>query len=108
MTKRPEHVESSLDLRRVLVVNPIWPCADHSVRAANVVIYELVAQLARQAGLKIGFLKLAAHDAAAPNAAESGGIRALETLGVAFLDPISLAAAASPRGQRRRVPRADL
>jgi hypothetical protein len=102
MIKPPQQVESPLGLRRILVVNPIWPCADHSVRAANVVIYELVAQLARQAGLKIGFLKLNTGDAAAPNAAESAGIRALEALGVMFLDPFRLAPAASPRWRLAR------
>jgi hypothetical protein len=55
--------------RRILVVNPVWPCAEHGVRAANVVIYELVAEFARRRGLKIGFLKLSTASEEAPTAA---------------------------------------
>jgi hypothetical protein len=76
---------------RMLIVNPVWPCADHGVRAANVVIYELVAEFARRPGLKIGFLKLHAPAAEVPNTAESAGIRELAALGVEFLDPFVLA-----------------
>jgi Glycosyl transferases group 1 len=96
-TKRPEALPTLGWHRRILIVNPVWPCADHSVRAANVVIYELVAQLARQACFKIGFLKINASDAEAPKAAESSGLRELAALGVEFLDPLVLKTSASRR-----------
>ena len=91
--------EAAPDRRRILIVNPIWPCSDHSVRAANVVIYELVAEFARRGGLKIGFLKLHAPADQVPNAAERAGMHELAALGVEFLDPFVLAT--QPRRRAR-------
>jgi hypothetical protein len=88
--------------RRVLVVSPIWPCTGHTVRAANVVVYQLVAELARQPDLTVGFLKLNASPAEQPNADESAGIRELTALGMEFPEPFVLARAA---GRRSRVSR---
>jgi hypothetical protein len=85
------HGEAAPDPRRILIVNPVWPCADHGVRAANVVIYELITEFARRPGLKIGFLKLHASAAEVPNAAERAGMHELAGLGVEFLDPFVLA-----------------
>jgi hypothetical protein len=93
------HEEGAPYPRRMLIVNPVWPCADHGVRAANVVIYELVAEFARRPGLMIGFLKLHASAAEAPNAAERTGMRELADLGVEFLDPFVLAT--EPRRRSR-------
>jgi glycosyltransferase involved in cell wall biosynthesis len=76
-------------VRRILVVNSSWPCTNHTVRAANVVIYELVAEFARQPGLKVGYLKLNA-DVELPGPIEQAGIRQLSDRGVEFLDPFTV------------------
>jgi len=89
-------------LRRILVVNPLWPHSAHSVRAANVVVYELVAELARQSDLKIGFLKLSAAASEAPTEIEEKGKRELAALGVEFLPPFVYA---SPPSLRPRLTR---
>jgi hypothetical protein len=94
-----EGCRPSMASRRVLVINPIWPCADHGERAANVVIYELVAELARRPGLKLGFLKLDSAPTEAPTAAERAGMRELASLDVEFLDPFVLAT--EPRRRSR-------
>jgi hypothetical protein len=87
---------------RLLIVNPIWPCADHSVRAANVVIHELVAEFARRPGLKVGFLKLQTAADERPNATERAAIGDLAALGVEFLDPFVLATEPTRRSRLLR------
>src|SRR6185437_9773390 len=74
--------------RRILIVNPLWPHSAHSTRAANVVIYQLVAELARRPGLKLGFLKLSTAADEKRSDAEDAGRRELAALGVEFLDPL--------------------
>jgi glycosyltransferase involved in cell wall biosynthesis len=74
---------------RLLIVNPIWPHSSHSSRAANVVIYELVAEFARRPGLKVGFLKLNTSGPEKRSDAEDAGVQALRTLGVEFLEPLN-------------------
>lgn len=74
--------------RRILIVNPIWPHASHTARAANVVIYELVAEMAKRPGLKVGFLKLSTSATTARNDAEEAGAQTLRALGVEFLEPL--------------------
>jgi hypothetical protein len=88
--------------RRILIVNPVWPCADHSVRAANVVIYELVAEFARRPELKMGFLKLNTSPDEAPSAVEAVGMRELSALGVEFIEPFVLAPRSTPRSRMSR------
>ena len=83
--------------RRVLVVNPLWPHSAHSVRAANVVVHELVAEMARQSQLKIGFLKLSAGEKTTPTLVEEQGRRELMALGVEFLPPFVYSQEASTR-----------
>jgi hypothetical protein len=100
--EQERHAEAALYSRRMLIVNPIWPCADHGVRAANVVIYELIAEFARRPGLKIGFLKLHASAAEPANAAERAGMRELAALGVEFLDPFVLATESRRRSRLSR------
>jgi hypothetical protein len=100
--EQERHAEAALHPRRMLIVNPVWPCAAHGVRAANVVIYALIAELARRPGLKIGFLKLHAPAAEVPNTAERAGMRELAALGVEFLDPFVLA---TESGRRSRLSR---
>lgn len=74
--------------RRILVVNPLWPHSAHSARAANVVIYELTAEFARQPGLKVGFLKVSASADESPTEIERKGMQELRALGVEFLEPL--------------------
>lgn len=73
--------------RRILVVNPLWPHSAHSVRAANVVVFELIAELARQAKLQIGFLKISLAGTETPTLIEEKGRQELVALGVEFLPP---------------------
>jgi hypothetical protein len=90
MTDEPKIVPSAMlgaPLNRILVVNPLWPHSAHSTRAANVVIYELIAELARQPGLEVGFLKLDASESQAQTEAERASIRELSSLGVTVLNP---------------------
>ncbi len=73
--------------RRILIINPLWPHPAHSVRAANVVVYELVAEFAKHKDLKIGFLKVGGPGSATRTPAEDEGVKQLELLGVDFLEP---------------------
>lgn len=86
--------------RRILIVNPLWPHPSHSARAANVVIYELIAEFARRPGLKIGFLKLSASAGEKRSETEEKGVQALRALGVEFLEPLVCPASATPRPTR--------
>jgi hypothetical protein len=85
---------------RLLIVNPIWPHSAHSARAANVVVYELIAEFARQPGLKIGFLKLSASGGENPTEIEEKGLRELRALGVEILKPVVISKATAQRRSR--------
>ena len=88
--------------QRILVVNTIWPCAAHSTRAANVVVYELIAEMARRPGVKVGFLKLSDRAGEARSDAEEAGVRELCAQGVEVLDPLVCPVTALPRPSRAR------
>jgi len=72
---------------RILVINPLWPHTHHSIRAANVVLFELMKAVSAQPGVELGFLKLNHEAGTVPNEAEQTSIQALKDLGIHILEP---------------------
>jgi glycosyltransferase involved in cell wall biosynthesis len=67
---------------RLLVLTDLWPHPRHSVRAANVVIFELIAALAREADARLILLRVHRGAETAPSEEERAGLAALAELGV--------------------------
>ncbi|MBI1208070.1 MAG: glycosyltransferase [Azospirillum sp.] len=80
-----------MSLTRILVISPLWPHPGH-VEAANVIMFELMREMAGRDRLRIGFLKLGRGAPAAASDHEQAGIAALRELGVDFLEPLHLPA----------------
>ncbi len=83
---------------RLAVVSAIWPHPGHSVRAANVVIFDLVRALAQREDLKVALLKVGYDGEAPPGAEEETGAAELASAGVELLPPLLLARAAAVAG----------
>lgn len=78
-------------MSHILFVNPIWPHEAHTVRSANVVIFELITALARMPGQRVSFLRVALPgDMVEPDEHERAGIARMRDLGVGVLDPFVL------------------
>lgn len=75
---------------KLLVLSNAQPHSSHTVRAANVVIFELLRAFANEAGVQCGFLRVTADGAAAASEEEMEGQRALRAAGVEVLPPLSL------------------
>lgn len=77
---------------RLVVVASNWPFPGHTVRAANVVVFELTRALAAQPGMTIGFLKvgIGLEGKQGPDAEELAGLAALAEAGVDILPEIVL------------------
>jgi glycosyltransferase involved in cell wall biosynthesis len=75
---------------RLAIVTADWPHPAHSVRAANVVIFELARALAQCPGLKIGVLKVGHDGEPEPGAEERAGATSLAATGIEVLDPVVL------------------
>jgi hypothetical protein len=75
---------------KLLVLSNLQPHSGHTVRAANVVVFELLRALADEAGVQCGFLRVTAEGAVGASEAELDGHRALRSAGVEVLPPLSL------------------
>ena len=75
---------------RLLVLSNLQPHPAHSVRAANVVVFELLRAFAAESGVQCGFLRVTADGAAGVSAEELEGHGALREAGVTILPAISL------------------
>lgn len=82
---------------RLLVVGNLWPHGGHTVRAANVVVFELVRALAAQTGANIGYLRVRRHDEPGQSDVERLAADELRAAGVEILDELVL-----PAGLPRR------
>jgi glycosyltransferase involved in cell wall biosynthesis len=82
---------------RVLVLTGLWPHPNHSTRAANVVTFELISQMTRFPGFRVGLLKLSHGKQDERTEEENDGIRALVKVGVDVLQPFHI-----PNADRNR------
>ncbi len=78
--------------RKLLVASAIWPQSGHTVRAANVVIYEMLRTLAARYDATVVFLKISRSIDAPITEEERQGSQALRQLGVEVLEEIRLPA----------------
>jgi glycosyltransferase involved in cell wall biosynthesis len=81
---------------RLAVVAANWPSPEHSIRAANVVVFELVRALAEQAGVTVAFLKVSHTGGAPASDEERAALDALVAGGVEVLAELVL-----PEPERR-------
>lgn len=82
---------------KLLVVNPVWPCPAHSKLSANIIIFELIRELAKQQGVEVSFLKINKFDEQLPSKEQEEGIEAMKSLGVDVLSPFNM-----PQFNKRR------
>jgi len=75
---------------RILVMSPLRPHSAHTVRAANIVLYELISAFANLPGVSVGFLKVDQPGDAPETAQEADGRAELEKQGVTFLPEFAL------------------
>lgn len=75
---------------RLVIIAANWPFPGHTVRAANVVVFELTRALAMQQGMTVGFLKVGLESDPRPDADEVAGLEALKAAGVEILPEIVL------------------
>jgi len=87
---------------RILVLSNLLPHPAHSVRAANVVIFELVRALAKQPDAVCGFVNVRMDADPLPTEQEDLGLAALAECGVNVLAPVLLP---SPTDTRRTLKR---
>jgi glycosyltransferase involved in cell wall biosynthesis len=78
---------------KLAVATANWPHPTHTVRAANVIVFELLRALAAQPGLSVGFLKVGREGDEAPDADEREGLAALGRSGIDVLPPLVLSRA---------------
>jgi glycosyltransferase involved in cell wall biosynthesis len=87
---------------KIIVISSIWPHGQHSTRAANIVIYEMLSALVNVPDIKVGLLVVEKGVTTKNGANEVRGIATLETLGVEILDPILLPAKYNKRARWKR------
>ena len=69
-------------MKKLLIISNVYPHEQHSVRAANVVIYELVKALVSLKIMEIEFLCVRRFDDASPTDIEKNGLKMLDFEGV--------------------------
>lgn len=74
----------------LLVIGNVCPHVDHTVRAANVVVHELVCALAAQGHGDVGYLRIKRHADPAQSEVERAGVASLRAAGVTVLDELAL------------------
>lgn len=85
---------------KILVANPLVPYPEHSIRAANVVIYEMLCALARKPGVQAGFLKVDEAGTVPLTDPEKAGLEKLRAQGVDILEPLRLPPMSAPQAAR--------
>lgn len=88
---------------RILVINTIWPYPSHSIRAANVVFFELLSEFCKQPGAKPLFLKIDESEDSVITKDEKEGIDLLTAQGVKILPPLVLLTPFIKRGVLKRI-----
>jgi hypothetical protein len=81
---------------RVLVPTTILPHQHHTIRAFNVVLYELLYSLSAQPSLEIALLPVSIGHAHQLSDDESSGLETLSAVGVSILPPLVLPAITRP------------
>jgi glycosyltransferase involved in cell wall biosynthesis len=87
---------------RLLVVSALWPHGTHSVRAANIVINEMLSAFAAVTNIELGLLVTGEASNIPVNDAERQGIDALHNQGIDVLPPLMLPPAPPPRPRLTR------
>ena len=87
---------------KLLVVSSLWPHGDHSVRAANIVINEMLSAFAADASIELGLLVTGEAESIKVGPAEQEGIDHLRSLGVDVLAPLILPPPPPPRPRLSR------
>jgi len=82
---------------KLLVIGSLYPHSAHSVRAANVVIFELLRALAREDDCRVGYLLVRRAGDPEPTETELAGLIELKSVGVEVLTPIQLPTGAKSR-----------
>jgi glycosyltransferase involved in cell wall biosynthesis len=87
---------------RLVVASSSRPHPDHTIRAANVVIFELLRALAATPGMTVAFVHVGHEGDSRPTDEEAAGQRAMAEMGITVLDEIFLPvrAASGTRWQR--------
>lgn len=88
---------------RILVISALWPHSEHSVRAANIVICEMLLALSNEGGITVGLLVVGDSAATAISDAELRGISALQKAGVDVLEPLVLDKTHAKRSRFKRL-----
>lgn len=88
---------------RLLVISSLWPHSGHTVRAANVVIYELVRALAQHGSGTIGYLRVRRYGDPPQTEAEGVAAARLRALGVEVLEEQCLPAPPKKRSAWRKL-----
>ncbi|MBV8650842.1 MAG: hypothetical protein JO255_05205, partial [Alphaproteobacteria bacterium] len=87
---------------RLLIVTDLWPHAAHSVRAANVVFFELARALAREPDIEVSLLRVHRTTETPPVDAEREGLAQLAAAGITMLPEVVLPAPPRPRSRFAR------
>ena len=88
---------------KILVVSAIWPHGTHSIRAANIVICEMLLAFSQQSGVAVGLLVVGKSAAIEINEIEEKSILALKAAGVEVLQPLILPDAYPKRSRLSRI-----
>lgn len=88
---------------RVLVAGSLWPHTGHTIRAANVVIFELVRALAKQPGAQIGYLRIRRYGDTLQTEQEQAATCTLRECDVEVLDELVLPPPHPPRPAWRKL-----
>lgn len=87
---------------RLLIISSLWPHGTHSVRAANIVINEMLSAFAAHTDIKTGLLVAGEAQDIAVSSAEQEGIERLRAIGIEVVAPVVLPA---PPPSRTRLAR---
>lgn len=103
LLSHPDHIVRKKAYVKLLVIGNVGPHAGHTVRAANVVVHELVCALAAQGHGDVGYLRIMRHTDPAQSEAERAGVTSLQAAGVTVLDELRLAPPPAPRQAWRKL-----
>jgi len=88
---------------KILIVSSIWPHPEHSTRAANIVIYQMLAALAAEDDVTVGLLVVGGPSVLSLELEETQGANSLSDLGVTVLEPLDLGPTLPRRGRIQRL-----
>ena len=75
---------------RILMLTEMWPHPRHTIRAANILLFELAASLAARPDVELSLLRVARGNETEPNEAEREGMTQLAAAGVEIRSEIRL------------------